>query len=125
MSYLVDSDFTIDVFHEQPHAIAMLPTLFAAGISVSVISEIELWEGVYTARNPDMMAKTLRQFLRGVRVIPLSRPIARRCARLRGDLRTRKRPITHRALDLILAANVLHYRVELARHSAQCLLVRA
>ena len=109
MSYLVDATYVIDLFTRQPHAEALLPTLLNEGLGISVVTELELWEGVYTGRDPAAATRTLRQFLSGVRIYPLSRTVARRCARLRGELRAHRRPIQHRALDLLIAATALEY----------------
>jgi predicted nucleic acid-binding protein len=45
--------------------------------------------------------------LRGVDVVGISRPVARRAALIRLDLRQRRRAITHRAMDLLIAATAL------------------
>jgi predicted nucleic acid-binding protein len=111
MNYLVDATYVIDLFTNQPHALTMLPTLLADGFGISVVTELELWEGVYMGRDPKAAALNLRQFLSGVKVLPVSRLVARRCARLRGELRAQKRPVQHRAFDLLIAATALQYRL--------------
>ncbi len=109
MSYLIDATYAIDLFTGQTHAQMILPTLFADGFGLSVVTEIELWEGVYGGRDPATAARTLRRFLSGVRFYPLTRRVARRCARIRAELRAQKRPIQHRALDLQIVATALEY----------------
>jgi len=111
MRYLMDATYAIDLFTNQPAAQAVLPLLLADGIGVSVVTEIELWEGVSGGRDPQAAARNLQLFLSGVRSYPLSRAVARRCAQLRATLRAAKRPLQHRALDLQIAATALHFRL--------------
>jgi tRNA(fMet)-specific endonuclease VapC len=90
----------------------------ADGFGVSVVKELELWEGVYTGRDPKSAALNLRQFLSGVKVLPVSRLVARRCARIRGELRAQKRPVQHRAFDLLIAATALQHRLTMVTSDA-------
>ena len=70
---------------------------------------IEILDGVFESRDPVSAQTALRRFLRGVTILPLSRLVAVRTARLRAELRRRKRPINHRALDIIIAGTALQH----------------
>ena len=52
MIYLLDADAVIDELTGQAWALAMRPTLAAAGMAVSILTELELWDGVYGGRDP-------------------------------------------------------------------------
>ena len=108
MRHLTDSTFVIDFFAGQPAAVRRMPTLLADGLGLSIISYMELWEGVETHRDP-ARAGQLRRFLRLVTVVPFSRRVARRAAQLRAELRRLRRPIEQRALDILIAATALEY----------------
>src|SRR5690242_6898542 len=109
MNDLTDSTFVIDFFAGQPTAVALMPTLLADGLGLSVISYMELWEGVARNRDPKRAERQLREFLRRVTVLPFSRRVARRAADLRAELRRVRRPTEQRALDLLIAATALEY----------------
>ena len=109
MNYLADADFIIDHFNDLPTARSLLPRLLREGTGVSVITQIELYEGVYRSRNPRQAERDLRAFLRSVALLPITRAVALRTARVRADLRGRGRPIQHRAFDLIIAATALEH----------------
>ncbi len=49
MKYLVDTDWIVDVLHDQPEATQTLIDLAPHGLAVSVISYGELYEGAYYA----------------------------------------------------------------------------
>ena len=89
MTYLVDSDWLVDYLLGRPDATALLNPLFADGLAISIITYAEIYQGIYFGRDPSGAEALFRRFLHDVRVLGVTRPIARRCARLRGDLRTR------------------------------------
>ena len=109
MTHLTDSAFVIDFFGGQAAAVTLMPTLLAHGLGRSIISYMELWEGVEANGDPERAARQLRRFLRLVTVVPFSRRVARRAAQLRAELRRLRRPIEQRALDILIAATALEY----------------
>jgi tRNA(fMet)-specific endonuclease VapC len=68
-----------------------------------------MYEGIYGSRNPRTAAGAFTTFLHGVPVLPVSRLVAKRTAKLRFELRQGGRPINHRTLDLIIAATALEH----------------
>lgn len=104
MKHLVDTTFVIDLLRRRPHAEALLPTLLNEGFAITIFTHMELWEGTYTSRDPKRAELGLRSFLRGVQVLPFSRRVSLRAARLRGELRRLKRPLEQRAIDILIAA---------------------
>jgi tRNA(fMet)-specific endonuclease VapC len=107
MRFLLDADSIIDYFAQQPGALAHFTQILTDGAGVSGPTAIELFTGVYGARDPQTAERQLRQFLRTVRVLPLNRAVIVQTARLRRQLLDQKAPIRHRAYDLITAATAL------------------
>lgn len=52
MRHLVDATFAIDVLSRRSYAQAFLPTLLDQGFALSIFTYMELWDGVYTNRDP-------------------------------------------------------------------------
>jgi predicted nucleic acid-binding protein len=71
------------------------------------------WDGLVDTERlkADVAERVFRQFLRGVDVLPLTRPIMRRFARLRGGLRRRGQLIGDP--DAPIAATALHHGLAL------------
>ena len=113
MRYLLDADSIIDYLALRPGALAAFPQLLRDGAAVSGTTAIELFTGVYGARDPQTAERQLRVFLRSVTVLPLNRRVILQTARLRRDLLDRKLSIQHRAYDLITAATALAYDLTL------------
>lgn len=111
MKHLTDATFVIDVLHGRPAALALQPRLLQEGLALSIITYMELWEGVETNRDPRQAALVLRQFLQPVTVLPFSRTVARQTARLRAEMRRQRRPLEQRALDILIAGTALSYNL--------------
>lgn len=67
--YLLDSDWAIDVLNGQAEAIDLLLRLEPSGISLSIISYGELFQGAYYGRAPEEQLAGLATFLQGKEVI--------------------------------------------------------
>ena len=113
MRYLLDADSIIDYLANQPGALAHFPHYLRDGAAVSSTTAIELFTGVYGARDPKTAERQLRVFLRSVTVLPVNRRVMLQTAQLRRDLLDRKRPIKDRAYDVITAATALAYDLTL------------
>ena len=109
MNYQTDATFVIDFLNGQVSARDIYTTLDAEGIALSILTYMELWEGVEGNQDPRAAAQALRRFLRGVTILPFSRRVARRAAHLRREPRRMRRPIEQRALDILIAATALEY----------------
>ena len=118
MTYQADATFIIDVLSGQPSAAARYPTLLPDGLALSILTYMELWEGVYMGRDPERAGRHLRQFLRPITILPFSRRVALRAAQLRGELRRQRRPLEQRALDILIAATALTYDLVLVTSDA-------
>lgn len=111
MKYLIDTDWVADWLHGQPATVTTLTQLREQGLAISVITYGEIYEGVYYGRQPQQAEKAFRQFLRGVSVLPLTRPTMRQFARLRGELRRQGRIIPD--ADLLIASTALNHDLTL------------
>jgi predicted nucleic acid-binding protein len=111
VSYLVDSDWVVDFLDGRAPAVRLLGALRADGLAISLMTYGEVYEGVLYGRDRAAAERTFRQFLRRVDVLPLTRRVLQRFARIRGDLRDRNLLIGDP--DTLIAATALHYRLTL------------
>jgi len=117
MKFLVDSDYVITYLKGDEQATRQVSELFAQGIAVSIVSYMEVYEGVYYGNHPEQHTKVFHRFVRGVQVFGINRSIAERSAILRGYLRASKatkhlaEPRNH--YDLFIAATALHHHLTL------------
>ncbi len=107
MTYLVDSDYVADWLKGQPQAVTVLRALAAEGLAISLITYGEIYEGIYYGTNPRRHEQGFIQFLRQADVLPLNKPIMKRFARLRGQLRQTGSIIGQ--ADILIAATALHH----------------
>src|SRR5947209_15712941 len=89
------------------------------GIAVSILTYAEVWGGILGGANRKQHEAGFHLFLRSVTVLGVSRPVARRFAAVRADLRARKRPVQHRAFDLVLAATALEHGLTLVTRNTK------
>ncbi|HLZ09723.1 MAG TPA: type II toxin-antitoxin system VapC family toxin [Chloroflexota bacterium] len=106
MTHLIDSDWVADWLKGRDDAIQLLSSLRRDAIAISLITFGEICEGIYFSEDPAGHERVFRQFLRSVEVLPLTRPILRRFARIRGELRRRGQLIGD--ADILIAATAIH-----------------
>ena len=109
--YLVDTDWIIDVLHGQPTATQTLLALADQGLYVSLITYGELYQGAYYGRDPKTALRGLRAFLRGKRMLSLTRRIVERFAIVRGYLR--QQGLTLGDPDILIAATAIEHDLTL------------
>lgn len=109
MSYLLDTDRVVDALLGRPEMGVLMPELRRRGLSMSVITYMEIMEGIAGEQDSASALRAFRAFLRRTRMLIVSRAIARRAAEIRFDLRRQKRPIDHRALDILIAATAIEH----------------
>ena len=117
MTYLVDTDYVIDYLKGQRNVPELLHTLLPEGLALSIITYAEIYEGIFYGHNRTHYEKGLHQFLHGVRVLGITRSIARRFAVIRGQLRAQpqgKRLVQLKdTYDLFIAATALSHNLTL------------
>ena len=87
MKYLVDSDVVADALKGKAQIVELLSSLEPQGLAISLITYGEIYEGILYSEDPAASERIFNQFLRDVTVLPITRPIMRRFAQLRGQLR--------------------------------------
>ena len=111
MKYLIDSDWIADYLKGRLNAVRCINGLTADGIAVSIVSYAEVYEGIYFGQDRKRHEAAFREFLRGVRVLPINRTTARRFAMIRGQLRIQGQLIPQP--DIFIAATALVYDLTL------------
>ena len=109
MPYLLDSDVLISQRQDEPAALALVERLAPEGLAISIITYMEVYQGVLRGPDPARAEAGLAAFLSGVPVIPFSLDAARRCAALREHLARQGKRVRSRALDLVTAAIALEH----------------
>jgi len=109
VKYLVETDRAADWLKGRPDAVELLRSLAPEGLAISLISLGELYEGIYFGRDPAGNEKSLRAFLRFVDVLPLNRPIMKRFARIRGELRRQGQLIGDP--DILIGATAIQHEL--------------
>jgi predicted nucleic acid-binding protein len=117
MPYLLDTNVVIRHLDGDLDTRALVRNLTPDGIAVSTVTQMEVWEGVYRASDPQTLAAEYQEFFDSIVVIPFDSAIAKRGARLRHDLRQHSTRTRERALDLQIAATALHHRLELVTYN--------
>lgn len=107
MRYLLDTDWVILGLKGNHEAERLLDSLAPDGLSISLITYGEVYEGIIYGRNRRLNEAGFRQFLHGVEIVSLNRSIMRRFARIRGDLRQRGLIIGDP--DILIASTALYH----------------
>lgn len=115
MSYLVDTDIVIGWLKGRQREVALLRELSQDELAISLITYGEIYEGLYYGRDVQSHTALFGQFLRWVDVLPLNRPIMRRFAQVRGQLRQSGQLINDS--DLLIAATALHHDLTIVTHN--------
>ena len=91
----------------------MLSRLANDGIAISIITYIELYQGVLRSPTPREAEQKLRAFVGTVSVLSVTPAVARRCAHIRETLRKQGREFRRRAFDLLIAATAIEHDLTL------------
>ena len=111
MTYLIDSDILIARREGEAGALAVLEQLAPDGLTVSIVTYMEVYQGTLRSPDPEYAQTRLAEFLAGIPVVSFSLAAARRCALMREELTRRQRRVRPRALDLITAAIAMEIKV--------------
>jgi len=87
VGYLVDTDWAVQYLRGDAGVVGRLEELKPEGLGLSVISLAELYEGVFSSRDPRASEEGLNNFLRRVVLIGIDEEICRLFGQERGRLR--------------------------------------
>lgn len=113
MAYLIDSDVVIDHLADDPAALWLLDRLAPDGLTISMITYMEVYQGTQVSPDPAQAQAKLDAFVAAIPIVPFSTAVARRCGRLRNELVQRNKRVRSRALDLLTAATALEHDLTL------------
>lgn len=112
MTHLIDTDVVISHLYGRIDP-SVLPELRRGGIAISVLTLMEIAEGIEGGRTPRRARQGFRRFLRGTRVLVVSRAIGERAAAVRLDLRRQRRQVNERVIDILIASTALEHDLTL------------
>ncbi len=107
MTSLIDTDWVVDDLTGIEQARDLLVGLLPGGMTISIISYVEIVEGIVGGRDTVGVSAIFRELLREIAVVGVSEPIATGTARLRAELRRPRRQVNHRSMHLIIAASAI------------------
>ena len=93
-AYLIDTDWIIQVLYGSAEATQALEDCAPQGLALSLITYGELFQGAYYTRDATVALATLRTFLDGKDILPLTEAIMERFAILRGQLTRNQRQLS-------------------------------
>ena len=76
MAYLIDSDLVIDHLADDPAAQRLLDRLAPDGLTISIITSMEVYQGTLVSPDPDQALAKLDAFLAAVPIVPFSAAVA-------------------------------------------------
>jgi tRNA(fMet)-specific endonuclease VapC len=109
--YLIDSDWIIDHLAGRRDAVALLDRLADDGFGISLITYIEVYEGILGGRDPAASERLFKTLLAEMPVLPISRAIGRRAAAMRRLLRSQGLPLP--LTDVLIASTAIHHDLTL------------
>ena len=115
MMYLIDTDWVVEYLKGRNPAIQILDALPPEELAISLITYGEIYEGIYYGRDPKRAEQGFLQFLRGIDILPLNRPIMKEFAQVRGQLRKAGQRIDDP--DLLIAATAIYHDLTLFTHN--------
>jgi len=111
MTYLADTDYVADYLKGYQKASDVLTHLVFYGITISIITFAEVYEGIYYGQNRPQHEAGFRTFLATTPVLSITLSVARQFALIRGALRAKGLLIPDP--DLYIASTALHYKLTL------------
>ncbi len=111
MPYLIDTDWVIDYMHQIPRVVDRVTELTPDGLSLSVVTLGELYDGVQGDIDPRQSERELGDFLERVELLDVDEATARIFGHERRRLRAEGRRIDD--LDLFIGATALRHGLTL------------
>lgn len=105
MKYLLDTDWIIQSLKGIPIITEKIKKLREDGLSISIVSIAEIYEGIFGSKEPDKHEMIFKEFLTGVEVIEISEDMCKKFGELRNELRKKGELIGD--FDLLIASAAL------------------
>jgi predicted nucleic acid-binding protein len=109
----------IDYFAGLRIAGELVASLAADGVAISVITFMEILEGVRGGNHPLEGLNALRTFLEGARMYDINPTVAEHAADIRLHLRQQKQSVNHCALDILIAATAIEHNLILVTRNVR------
>jgi len=119
MPYLIDTDVLIYHLANVQEANQLLVDLAPEGIAISIITYMEVYQGISRNLDQETAQEQFQFFLEGVPVLPFSLSVARRCALLRERLKQEGKRVRARALDVMNATIAIENNLILVTHNGK------
>lgn len=113
MNYLLDSDVLIDYLNEDAETVRIVREYALRGIALSTVAYMEVLEGELDLRSMSEARSRLATLLGDSVILEVDEAIASICAEIRRILRLRGSRVRPRALDLLIAATAIEYKLTL------------
>ncbi len=112
MKYLIDTDWVINHLKGENRVVRKLEELAPEGVAMSVISLVEIYEGVCYSKDPVKSQQLLEEFLApDLKVLNVDQEICKVFGKERGRLRQQKKMISD--FDLLIASTCLYHNLTL------------
>jgi tRNA(fMet)-specific endonuclease VapC len=111
--YLIDTDVSVDWLVGRISARDLMVRLSNEEVFISAITLMELKEGILGSRNIIQSVNELVAFRQFVNVIEFDAAVAETAASVRHMLRTQKRQIRERVVDIMVAATAIEHNLTL------------
>ncbi len=118
MSSLLDTNIVIYHLNGIQSANALVEELFDAGVAISVISYVEVVDGISRSADPEQAYASFQTLIEHIPVIDFGRLEAEELIQVRQALRRHGRQVRRRALDLQIAATALAHDLTLVTNDA-------
>lgn len=119
MRYLIDTTVIIPVLGGDHDAIDLVGRLAHEGVGTSILSYLEVWQGIVGLPHPDPVKQKMEEFFTDIPLLTVNIAVARRCAEVRAMLAKQGKNPRRRAFDLVIAATALEHSLELVTHNAK------
>lgn len=109
MRYLIDTDWIIEYLKGNEKVTDFLKEKFEEGLAISVISLAELYDGVYSSKDPERHESALKDFVSGVVVLDITEEACKQFGKLRSKLRKKGELLDN--FDLFIASTAKTYNL--------------
>ncbi|MCL1809545.1 MAG: type II toxin-antitoxin system VapC family toxin [Clostridiales bacterium] len=114
---MLDTNTCIFAINKNANVLARFLAEYSSGLSISAITEAELWFGIENSIAPEKNAETLRSFLATVEIFPFDTRAAAEYGRVRLKLKRAGTPIGDR--DTFIASHAKSLGVTLVTNNTR------